>query len=186
MQPRDEILTALANTRAKLGATTLVAIDGPSGAGKTTLALELQECLDDAHIIHMDDLYAGWDEALNDDLYQRIESQIITPLLESNSARYQHFNWHSYKFEDWKELSIPRYLILEGVGSAANAIRPWISLSVFLEVSDDIGLDRVRMRDGKDIAAHIPQWQVMQRHHFEIHGTKAFSDLVFVNNPKVL
>lgn len=179
MQPRDNILAAIANIDAKLGSTALLAIDGPSGAGKTTLALQLQKHLERAAVIHMDDLYAGWDDALNEDLYNRIESHIITPLMMSKAVRYQQFNWQSYQFEDWKEVSLPRYLILEGVGSASKRIRPWISLAVFLVVNDDEGLDRVRKRDGKEIAAYIPQWQVMQRQHFLENGTQEYADFVF-------
>lgn len=179
MQPRVEILDALTKVKARLGSTTLLTIDGPSGAGKTTLALDLKEALEDVHVIHMDDLYAGWDDALNDDLYARLETQILKPLRAMKPPRYQQFNWHTYQFDTWKEISIPRYLILEGVGSAGVPNRPWISLSIFLQVSDELGIERVRIRDGEEIAAKIPAWQKMQRIHFSEHDTEKFADFVF-------
>ena len=52
---------------------TLLAIDGPAGAGKTTLAAKL-EAEYSAHstvrTIHMDDLYDGWEGALGGALTQ--------------------------------------------------------------------------------------------------------------------
>ncbi|MBJ7451459.1 MAG: uridine kinase, partial [Blastococcus sp.] len=45
----------------RLGGTRLVCVDGPAGSGKTTFAGRLAAALgDDAELVHMDDLYAGW------------------------------------------------------------------------------------------------------------------------------
>ena len=49
----------------------VIAIDGPAGAGKTTLAHEIFLALSPkmtVNVIHMDDLYDGWENALTDDL----------------------------------------------------------------------------------------------------------------------
>src|SRR3954470_4747220 len=43
------------------GGTRLVCVDGPAGSGKTTLARRLAGALGPAaHLLHMDDLFAGW------------------------------------------------------------------------------------------------------------------------------
>ena len=50
---------------------TLFAIDGPAGAGKTTYAATLEAELSlkgTVKVIHMDDLYNGWDNALSNAL----------------------------------------------------------------------------------------------------------------------
>ena len=50
---------------------TLIAIDGPAGAGKTTLAAQFQRDFSkvkSVSIIHMDDLYAGWENVFNERL----------------------------------------------------------------------------------------------------------------------
>ena len=47
---------------------TLIAIDGPAGAGKTTLAAKFfaEFSVDKSVlVIHLDDLYDGWDNALS-------------------------------------------------------------------------------------------------------------------------
>jgi pantothenate kinase-related protein Tda10 len=44
-----------------LGRGRLVCVDGPAGSGKSTLASALVRLAPDAVVVHMDDLYAGWD-----------------------------------------------------------------------------------------------------------------------------
>ena len=39
----------------------VIGVDGPSGAGKTRLAEQLADTLDGAGVVHLDDLYPGWD-----------------------------------------------------------------------------------------------------------------------------
>ena len=49
----------------------IIAIDGPAGAGKTTLAHDIKLALAKRYSIteiHMDDLYDGWENALTSQL----------------------------------------------------------------------------------------------------------------------
>ena len=46
---------------ARCGDTRLVCVDGPSGSGKSTLAARLAAALGDPPLVHMDDLFPGWD-----------------------------------------------------------------------------------------------------------------------------
>ncbi len=60
-------LTAALLDLCKESPKSVIAIDGPAGAGKTTLATNLALALAQdlrVQIIHMDDLYDGWDNAL--------------------------------------------------------------------------------------------------------------------------
>ena len=74
----------------------LLAIDGPAGAGKTTLAAKL-EVEYSAHAsvqtIHMDDLYNGWENALGEDLTKVLES-ITSAHLAGLGFVIKKFNWH--------------------------------------------------------------------------------------------
>ena len=63
-----ELIAALSDL-CKEQARPIIAIDGPAGAGKTTLAHEIFLALSNSmsiQVIHMDDLYAGWDKALTE------------------------------------------------------------------------------------------------------------------------
>ncbi len=62
------IRSAVENSDARCGNTKIVSIDGPAGSGKTTLANELASELMNANrvmsVVHLDELYEGWDDAL--------------------------------------------------------------------------------------------------------------------------
>ena len=74
------------------------------------------------------------------------------------------------------ELSAPKYLIIEGVGSGQIAIRDYVSLSLWIEVLPDIGLERVIKRDGPAVAQFMPAFIVAQDIHFEKEATKKSAD----------
>ena len=68
----------------------IILIDGPAGAGKTTFSLKLQNELG-CQVVHLDDHYNGWDEALGQDLtnvllnivenFQKIgRAHVLTPV----------------------------------------------------------------------------------------------------------
>ena len=69
----------------------LIAIDGRAGAGKTTLAARFFDELavdKSVEVIHMDDLYDGWENALNERLTQTLESIVNAPV------SYTHLRAH--------------------------------------------------------------------------------------------
>jgi uridine kinase len=69
-----ELIAALADI-CKSSDQPIIAIDGPAGAGKTTLAATLSLALAQDFtitVMHMDDLYAGWDDALGTSLTESL------------------------------------------------------------------------------------------------------------------
>ena len=73
----------------------IIAIDGPAGAGKTTLAHDIALAMASQYSvteIHMDDLYDGWENALNSQL-----TELLTYLVQSHknekSLSLSTYNW---------------------------------------------------------------------------------------------
>ena len=164
---------------ASLGSTILICIDGRAGSGKTTCALGLKAHLPHAEIIHMDDLYEGWTNALDRRLSDRIETQIIEPLMNDQNVRYQRFDWNSNSFAQWVEVPKTRLLILEGVGSAQLSVRKHAALTIWISIDAATGAQRVLARDGDISAGNIAQWQIQEDEHFEINQTPLMCDLTF-------
>ncbi len=68
-------LTAALLDLCKGSAKSVIAVDGPAGAGKTTLATNLALALSQdlkVQVIHMDDLYDGWQNALGAQLSETL------------------------------------------------------------------------------------------------------------------
>jgi thymidylate kinase len=153
---------------------TLLAIDGPAGAGKTTLAAKL-EAEFSAHstvrTIHMDDLYEGWDGALGSALTQTLE-EITSAHLSGNECIIKVFNWHLMKFDREEVIAPSDYLILEGVGAAQAVVRKAGATTYWLDIDAETGLKRVLARDGAHIEKEMRQWQIQQSIHFDLDQTR--------------
>jgi uridine kinase len=153
---------------------TLLAIDGPAGAGKTTLAAQL-EAEYSAHstvrTIHMDDLYDGWEGALGSALTQ-ILGEITSAHLDGKEFTIKFFNWHLMKFDREETIMPTDYLILEGVGAAQAIVRNAGATTYWLDIDAETGLKRVLARDGAHIEKQMRQWQIQQAIHFDEDQTR--------------
>jgi uridine kinase len=188
MASHDEIqiidvvqLAALVTTRpALLGATKLILIDGPAGSGKSTLAKLLAQELG-AAVIHMDDLYHGWEDALTASTFTRIGSQILEPLISGTSASYQKFDWIKYQFSEWVEVN-PAILIIEGVGAASKEIRNYSSMTIWIEVEPNLGMQRVLQRDGNQISSQMANWQLEEASWHQLDETKTAAEMILLGD----
>jgi uridine kinase len=152
----------------------LLAIDGPAGAGKTTLAAKLAaefSVKSTVEVIHMDDLYNGWDDALGQSLTDTLHSITAAYFLGAEQT-IKIFNWQLMKF-DREELVTPSdYLILEGVGAAQKIVREAGAITYWLDIDSETGLKRVLARDGDHIEEEMRKWQIQQAIHFTKDQTR--------------
>src|ERR1700680_4015294 len=79
----------------------VIAIDGPGGAGKSTLAAKISMALDDAPIIHTDD-FASWENPLN--WWPGVIEQVLKPLSANKSAHYQRYDWNTKQLSEWHDI----------------------------------------------------------------------------------
>ena len=153
---------------------TLLAIDGPAGAGKTTFAAKLEAELlikGTVKVIHMDDLYNGWDNALSNPLSEILD-RISTAHIAGREFVIKIFNWHTMTFDREEKIAPTDYLIIEGVGAAQQIVRETGAITYWLEIEPEIGLQRVLNRDGAYIEVQMRQWQVDQEEHFARDETR--------------
>ncbi|MEO8283278.1 MAG: aminodeoxychorismate synthase component I, partial [Pseudarthrobacter sp.] len=72
----------------------IIAIDGRSGAGKTTLAIELAARLRNHHkvsLFHLEDIYPGWNGLAAG--IERYVSTVLTPLSGGEPATWTSWDW---------------------------------------------------------------------------------------------
>ena len=158
----------------------IIAIDGPAGAGKTTLAHNLFLAFSPSmkvQVIHMDDLYDGWENALSKDL-SAVLGYLVDRHKKSLDFSLSTYNWDISKFNEAKNYHPSELLILEGVGCGQNSIRAELSALIWLEITPQAGLQRVIARDGSAVAQPMAQWLVMQNQHFADEHTQAEADFI--------
>lgn len=164
----------------RLGQTRLVAVDGPSGAGKTTFAARLAAELPGTPIVHTDDLLDGWHDQLT--FWSRVERWILTPIGEGRPGRYRTYDWHAGRFGDeWRTVAAAPVVILEGFSSARAEVRPRLSFSVFLDAPADVRRHRVGDRDGPALTRYQEEWWTIEERHFAADATAHNVDLLIVS-----
>jgi len=166
---------------ARLGRTRLVAVDGPSGAGKTQFADRLAAAIRAAGrsvaTVHTDVLLDGWDDQLT--FWPRLEAQVLGPLREGRPAGYHPYDWHAGRFgADRIDVPPADVVILDGVSTARTRIRPELTVAVFVTAPAETALARALARDGPRFEPYLRRWQAVERRHFAEDATAAHADLV--------
>jgi uridine kinase len=163
----------------RLGAVRLVAVDGPSGAGKTWFADRLAKELD-APVVHTDDLLDGWDDQFT--FWTRLEELVLEPLRHGRAASYQRYSWDLRRFDGRPVRIEPADAVLmEGVSSARRVIRAELSFSIFISAPAGLRLSRALAREGGDdlaFRAYLERWRLAEDRHFADDGTAEAADLV--------
>lgn len=150
-----------------LGAARLVCIDGPAGAGKTTLA-EAVVATAGAHgtvgLVHMDDVYEGWNGL--DDAVGRVARDIVGPLRHGRPGGYRRYDWHAGRLAEHRTVGPVDLLVLEGVGSGGVEIADAVTTLVWVGAPRNLRLRRGLARDGEALRAQWLDWLAEEQAHF--------------------
>ena len=160
-----------------VGDVRVITIDGRAGGGKSTLAEALSPRIGNAPIVHMDDLYRGWDDALTAQLTATLRDQILNPLGLGKSGGYRAWDWHRGAVGEVRTIPKHPFLILEGVGASQRIVRPFASTMVWIEITPSQGLERVLQRDSlfatdlEEYRGRMLSWQGEELLHFAAENT---------------
>lgn len=162
------------------GSTHVIAIDGRAGAGKTTFANELALALSlrrKVSVIHLDEIYAGWELALTENLTESL-SRIMTTISAGELVTFPIYNWTRHQFDSTREISPSDLIIIEGVGSCQRVVRDKALATIWLDIDQETGLERVLGRDGSSIVDQMNIWQEREERHFLSDATRENSDFI--------
>ncbi len=177
VSPITELIHQIDSSSVICGETKLICIDGPAGSGKTTLATSLSKLLDKAHLIHMDEIYDGWEQALTEKTTNNLIKWIISPLISKQPIEFLKFDWNLMKRNQKVRIENPKYLIIEGVGSVIDPVIQYCALKIWVQTKPEVGLLRVLNRDGNQIEAEMRKWQILETKHFLKYQTKEICDV---------
>ena len=181
----SELVDKVNESSKKCGQTKIIFIDGPAGSGKTTLAKSLSGLLQNCPIIHMDEIYEGWENALSPKTSQDLVEWIINPLLKNNSIEYIKYDWNLGQRIEKVVINNSKIIIIEGVGSSSFEISKYASLKLWIEVNKETGINRVLTRDGLQIQEQMKTWQSQESKFFIENNSKENSDIWIDGDPVV-
>lgn len=169
-----EIIQTIYEGERRNSFTRIISVDGPAGAGKTTLANRIASNfpVSPVSVIHMDDLYDGWENALTSSLTRTLENKITRPASQGKGIEYRKFDWLQNSFGDFIKIPLPSLLILEGVGSGQRVIRKYLDQLIWIDIDSETGLNRVLQRDGDYLETEMRIWQMRESEHFEQDNTR--------------
>jgi uridine kinase len=185
ISPISELVELIQSSSIKCGETKVVCIDGPAGSGKTTLANSLSKYLDNCPIVHMDEIYEGWEEALSQKTTNDLYQWIIEPLLKKQLIEFFKFDWTISKRNKKVVIRSHSYLIIEGVGSSVKKVSEHASLKIWIVVNQSLGIERVLKRDGQQIKDQMKNWQIQELIYFNENKTKENSNIWIDGSPEV-
>lgn len=182
---RRQRLTDLADrvlaTSPRLGPVRLVCIDGPACAGKTTLAHRLAGALGGCPLIHMDDLYEGWDGLPS--VGARLRTWVLDPIGAGRPGRFRRYDWAAGAYAEWHEVPLAPALVVEGVGAAARVVDAVSVLRMWVEAPEATRFARGLSRDGGAFGPHWSRWADAERRHFAVERTRARAHLILDGAP---
>lgn len=156
------------------GSSVVVAVDGRSGAGKTTLADRLSSVLS-CPVIHMDDIYPGWDGLT--EAVDTLADDVLQPIAENRPAQHRLWNWNTGEYDGWADVPAESLMIVEGCGSGSRACAPYLSLIVWVEAPRELRKARGIARDGETFRPYWDRWAEQEDSLFALEHTPERADV---------
>lgn len=174
----------------------LVAIDGRSGAGKSTVAKKIIQELGGTEI-NSDNFWVGgsndiWDKRSPQEKadkaidWMRLRTEVLEVLLSGNIAYWHSFDWDKGQgLSPEESISNPtKLIVLDGAYSTRPELQDLIDLSILVEVLDDIDRrNRLVNRENQDYMRDWhSRWDVAEDYYFGNIRQREKFDLIFQNN----
>ena len=179
---------ALLRRASVAGRTTLVAIDGLGGGGKSTLAAEVSEAIEEIAIVRVDDFYRPMADAKRAQLapkegydryfdWERLRDAVLVPLSAESRSRYRRYDWATDKLAESHQIGPGGIVIVEGVFSTRPELRPYFSVTIYVDTPREQRLGRMLSRMYEN-TSWVENWMAAEDWYLEHVRPKEHVDLV--------
>ena len=169
MPDAEDVLAEIAST-VRAG---IIAVDGRSGAGKSTFAARLVEKLGDRALLVSTDEFATWDDPVA--WWPEFVDGVLTPFLAGDDLRYRRRVWHGDDAEPGPEVvrAWRPILVVEGVSSARRSMVPHLMRSLWID-GGSAGelLEAAVAREGEHARGLLRAWQRFEDGWFAVDRTR--------------
>lgn len=163
----------------------VVAIEGGSASGKTTLAKMLSD-LYDCTVFHMDDFFlrpeqrtkARFDEIGGNVDRERFLSEVLIPLKNGEPIKYRKFDCSTMTLTDEQSVTPKKLTVIEGAYSMHPELARYYDLSVFLDISPELQRERINKRNSPEMAKRFfNEWIPLEEKYFSLTNAKNRCDI---------
>ena len=166
--------------------THIIAVDGRSASGKTTMAEALAE-ITGGGVIHMDDFFLPGNLRTDERLgepggnvhYERFSAEVIPCLSSADAFSYISFDCEKMQMGESRRVKASAWRIVEGAYSCHPKLGDYMDLRVFCDIAADEQQRRIRSRDGEELlAVFSSRWIPMEEHYINTYKTKDNADFL--------
>ena len=153
----------------------IVAIEGGSATGKSTMADALAKELD-ANVFHMDDFFLQPHQRTRERFqtpggnvdWERFLEEVLIPASQGRDVTFRPFDCSTMSLGDQVTVSAKPVTIVEGVYSMHPALARYMNFSVFLYADDDVRRERILRRNGiRMLRRFMEEWIPLENAYFE-------------------
>ena len=165
-----------------------IAIDGPCGGGKSSLAALLAE-LFPSRVLHLDDYYLplqrrspGWEETPcgNMDL-ERFLREALLPAARGEAIVCQPYSCQQGQLLETRMLPSAPLTIVEGSYSHHPLFAQHYDLKIFLRCSHEEQLARLQRREDSRLDAYLQRWIPLEEAYYRAFDIEFRCDMSFDN-----
>lgn len=163
----------------------VISIDGPCGAGKTTIAKSMEEEFS-YNILHMDDFYLpfekrdkNWMNMIASHMdFDRLIENVLKPYKEYKKTNYISYDCHSDKYLQEIPIDLDKTLVIEGSYSSHTKLSKYVDLKIFIDIDSEEQIKRLTKRNPKVVDKFLSMWVPFENNYFEKLKIRENSDLV--------
>lgn len=161
----------------------VLAIDGPSASGKTSLAALLSQ-LYDATVFHADDFFLRPEQRTETRLNEpggnldreRLIAEVLEPMRQGRIVCLRRFDCSNLSLRPPEPVVCRGLVILEGSYSSHPAFAPYFCWRAFLEIPPAEQRRRILQRNGSAAPLFFERWIPLERRYFEETNAPARCD----------
>lgn len=166
----------------------VLAIEGGSASGKTTLAAWLQQQFEDCAVYHMDDFFLRPEQRTRERLAEsggnvdreRFFEEVLLPVSKGEAVTYRRFECSTFTLSEPVTIQPAKLTIIEGAYSMHPMLAEYYDFSVFLDISASLQEERIRKRNTPESAENfLEKWIPMEQKYFMECRVKESCNLVW-------
>ena len=166
--------------------TAIIAIDGGSASGKTTLASILKERYA-CNVIRMDDFFLRPEQRTPERFAEvggnvdreRFESEVLPALKNNEAVCYQPYDCRTQTLGEKIILAPNKITVVEGVYSMHPEFSRYYDVAIFLDIGSEYQRERILKRNSPALAERFfNEWIPLENRYFSGMKVREHSDII--------